>query len=559
MQAAILWAGALTLAFLALTAAAPFGARAAAWADDLGTLLAGVAAAWLCRGAALRSQGRARWGWWLATGSLALWAFGNLVWAYEELVLRLPEDQLFPSLADVGFLGFAPLMLAALLAFAPSATTGLFRARAVVDALWTTAAVLLVSWTLVLADTLRQASGVSLADALAFLYPFADVLLASAALNLVVRADPALRRSHLALAGGVLLLAVADSGFAYFTVQGDYSTGAVTDAGWFAGLLVLCLAARLAGEPAPVAPPPVRPLAQVMSPYVAFLLGVLATAWRWGTTGVVDGPEIALLLATVLLLVVREALAHAELLLLGRRLQAALQAAEGAVASRDAVVRAVVHDLRNALTPIRLQASVIETQQGAAVARPIAMVKRNLQQADLLIDDLQDMAALESGRLQVEATAFDLAATVREVADEAQAAAKAAGLALALDVPAGPVQVRGDPRRSGQVLRNLVSNACKFTPAGGQVRIRVAVQDGMATVQVQDTGRGISAADLQRLFRPFERVGPLGPDAPKGTGLGLYISKGFMERQQGVLAAASPGEGQGSTFTMGLPVAPQSG
>lgn len=171
-----------------------------------------------------------------------------------------------------------------------------------------------------------------------------------------------------------------------------------------------------------------------------------------------------------------------------------------------------------------------------------------------MIDTILDVARLEAGRFDLESDHVDLAQVIRACVKQSDAAAAAAELLLAIDLPEGLPSVRGDERRLRQALHHLLTNAVKFTDAGGQIRISVQRDgpQGDLLLKVSDTGIGIAEADLDRVFEPFARpeAGPIG--RYPGTGLGLYVSRALMRAHGGELLLRSrPGEG--TTATMLIP------
>ena len=171
-----------------------------------------------------------------------------------------------------------------------------------------------------------------------------------------------------------------------------------------------------------------------------------------------------------------------------------------------------------------------------------------------LVEDVLDLTGAQSGEMSVELADVPLHAVVEEA--WAMLAAPAAALALRYDdgladQPLPPV--RADRRRLKQVLANLLSNAVKYNRPGGSVVVRAAVQGGRVQLDVSDTGRGMKAEQLDRLFQPFERLGAQrGPVA--GTGLGLALSRQLLEAMGGQISVSSTPE-RGSTFRLQLPVA----
>ncbi|MHB8634075.1 MAG: sensor histidine kinase, partial [Thermoplasmatota archaeon] len=135
-----------------------------------------------------------------------------------------------------------------------------------------------------------------------------------------------------------------------------------------------------------------------------------------------------------------------------------------------------------------------------------------------------------------------------------RAAAQATRISLEL-TQESPLPVLADPQRVIQVMHNLLSNALKFTPAGGSVQVRSFVQAGEAVVTVEDTGIGFAPRETRRLFHAFSQLDSGDPGAFRGAGLGLYISLGIMHQHGGRMWAKSQGRGKGALFGMALPLA----
>jgi len=169
-----------------------------------------------------------------------------------------------------------------------------------------------------------------------------------------------------------------------------------------------------------------------------------------------------------------------------------------------------------------------------------------------LINDVLDMSKVEAGRYGIAPAPLDPARAVGEAVQLMNRWAEEGGVALAVTVPADPVQVLADRRALRQVLLNLLSNAFKFTPEGGRVQVSVESADGMVRFVVRDTGIGIPAEDLPRLGQPFEQVDGHRSGKQRGTGLGLALSKGLVELHGGQFVIESE-EGAGTTVTFTLP------
>jgi signal transduction histidine kinase len=209
------------------------------------------------------------------------------------------------------------------------------------------------------------------------------------------------------------------------------------------------------------------------------------------------------------------------------------------------------HELRNPLAPIRHALALIE--QGRAVdGQALSVVQRQFRHLVRVVDDVLDATRLSSNKVQVRTARLDLVPLVREAVEASRPAIEAAGHSLSLDDPDRPLWVEADADRMAQVVANLLGNAARYTPRGG--RVMVAVQGGAdeAVVTVSDTGIGLRAADIERVFEMFTQVG--GPGSG-GLGIGLAIVKGIVERHGGRVQAVSDGPGSGSQFRVTLPLA----
>jgi signal transduction histidine kinase len=169
-----------------------------------------------------------------------------------------------------------------------------------------------------------------------------------------------------------------------------------------------------------------------------------------------------------------------------------------------------------------------------------------------LINDILDLSKIEAGRMELEAADFDLPSAIDDALILVRERASRRGIALGHSVDDRLGQIRGDERKVKQVLLNLLSNALKFTPAGGRIEVRARVQDDVAEIAVTDTGVGIAPEDQEAVFEEFRQVGAA-DNKVEGTGLGLALSRKFIELHGGRIWVKSQ-VGQGSTFTFTLPV-----
>ncbi|HEY8477180.1 MAG TPA: ATP-binding protein, partial [Chloroflexota bacterium] len=223
---------------------------------------------------------------------------------------------------------------------------------------------------------------------------------------------------------------------------------------------------------------------------------------------------------------------------------------------RDFVAN-VSHELR---TPLASLKALVETLEGGALDDPTAardfLARMHVEVDGLvqLVEELLALSRLEDGRADLRPAPTPVAELVGRAVERLRPQADRAGVALAADVPADLPLVLADPARVQQVIMNLVHNAVKFTPPGGSIRVTADRWNGQVAVRVIDTGVGIDAEDLPRIFERFYKADR--SRASTGTGLGLAIAKHLVLAHGGRIWAESPGLGQGSTFTFTLPVAP---
>ncbi|WP_240454475.1 ATP-binding protein, partial [Caulobacter sp. 17J65-9] len=231
--------------------------------------------------------------------------------------------------------------------------------------------------------------------------------------------------------------------------------------------------------------------------------------------------------------------------------------AEAANAARTAFVATVSHELRTPISGMLAGAAELErTARDSGARSNAALISDAARMMKALLDDLLDHSKLEAGRMSVENVAFDLRAVLAQTARFWGAEARKQGLRLRVEGSAGlPNFVEGDPTRLRQILNNLISNAVKFTKQGS-VTLRLSAwpaEDGAVALrfQVADTGTGMDAEQLGRLFTPFEQLDAGAARRHGGTGLGLAISRQLARLMGGHLVAFSVKD-QGSLFTLAL-------
>jgi CheY-like chemotaxis protein len=240
-------------------------------------------------------------------------------------------------------------------------------------------------------------------------------------------------------------------------------------------------------------------------------------------------------------------------------LSKAKEAAEAANNAKDNFLAVLSHELRTPLTPVLTTVAMLEEDASIPrhVGRELDLIRRNIEVEARLIDDLLDVTGIIRGKLDLHREVVD----VRELLDHAMknycaGAAAKKNLRVSMDVTATRTRVLADSSRMTQVFWNLLQNACKFTPEGGSIDIRIYNEpDGInpeVVVEITDTGIGISPETMPRIFEPFEQGERSRTRLFGGLGLGLAISRAIVELHGGSISAQSQGQDKGSKITIRL-------
>src|ERR1043166_1463970 len=225
---------------------------------------------------------------------------------------------------------------------------------------------------------------------------------------------------------------------------------------------------------------------------------------------------------------------------------------------KDEFLATVSHELRTPLTAILGWAHMLRTGQysGDSALKAFETIERNARAQSQLIDDLLDVSRIVTGKLRIDVRPLDPNSFIEAAIEAVRPAAEAKGVRLQKIMDTGTVSVSGDPVRLQQVVWNLLSNAGKFTRRGGKVQVRMERVNSHVEIAVSDTGAGISPEFLPHVFDRFRQADMGTTRRYGGMGLGLAIVRHLVELHGGSVRAESAGEGQGSTFTVLLPVAP---
>jgi CheY-like chemotaxis protein/two-component sensor histidine kinase len=232
-------------------------------------------------------------------------------------------------------------------------------------------------------------------------------------------------------------------------------------------------------------------------------------------------------------------------------------AAEESNRLKDEFLATLSHELRTPLTAILGWSSMLRDSRLDAKTRETAIeiIERNARTQQQIVDDILDVSRIITGQLRFEPEPSDLSRVVEAAIDTVRHAATAKGIDLRTTFEPGVGPVMGDPRRLQQVVWNLLLNAVKFTPMGGEVSVRVEREGAHARVVVTDTGAGIAPEFLPYVFDRFRQGDQSTTRTHGGLGLGLAIVRNLVELHGGTVKAESAGEGFGATFIITLPLA----
>jgi len=507
--------------------------------------------------------------WYLFAAGLMAFAVGDVLFNFYARIWH--RDLPIPSVADVFYLAGYPLLAVGLvllvLRMLPQG-----RREGLFDAALLTVAFGICHWIFVM-HPLVTGSGDWVGQLVALSYPAMDVLLLAALVFLAL--TPAGRTvSYRYLTASVVLLLLADE--VYSVSPGTFVATSWLDAGWLLSY-VLWGTAALSPSMGDLSEPK-----QAVGPRLSS--GRLLALWiAVATVPVILIVErladrridaIALAIASAALsglVLIRlaglvrsfdrvrrdERAARAEAESAQRQLLRQNERLREADRLKDEFVALISHDLRTPLTSIMGYLELVldddnltEEQRGF-----LNVADRNADRLLRLVNDLLFVARFEAGELELRPTELDLAAVVRQSVEESGPRAAAGGVELTCE--AGAVSaVQADKGRMFQLVENLVSNAIKFTPEGGEVRVSVTPVNGVVRLEVADTGIGIASGEQERLFERFFRASTASEHQIPGTGLGLYITRAIVEAHGGSIAVRSD-PGEGTSFCVELPARPR--
>jgi len=239
--------------------------------------------------------------------------------------------------------------------------------------------------------------------------------------------------------------------------------------------------------------------------------------------------------------------------------KAALNAQERQLAAEQAhrqqaeFIAVLAHELRNPLTPIRTAAALLGRLPGRELPSVQAVIERQVAHLSRLIGDLLDVSRVFTGKLRLDIDWLNLADTIEQAVDACRPGMDTRRQHLQLGLPSHALRLRGDPLRLAQVVINLLDNASKYTPPGGQIALSTVVVDADIVMTVSDTGIGIAPEALPHVFEPFVQDARAVRFNGAGLGIGLALVRELVEAHGGSVVAHSAGTGLGSQFVVMLP------
>jgi signal transduction histidine kinase/ActR/RegA family two-component response regulator len=223
---------------------------------------------------------------------------------------------------------------------------------------------------------------------------------------------------------------------------------------------------------------------------------------------------------------------------------------------KDDFLATLAHELRNPLAPITTGLEIMKalTADSTKLDEIRRMMERQTNQLVTLVDDLLEVSRIKWGKLQLRKRRVRLIEIVQSALEASQPLINEAKHELQCDIPAEPIELDGDPNRLAQVISNLLSNAAKYTPKGGRIRLAAERRGGDVVISVKDTGIGIPAEMQENIFEMFAQAKhPLQKGVP-GLGIGLALVKSLIEMHEGSIEVHSDGTGKGSEFRVRLPI-----
>lgn len=232
-----------------------------------------------------------------------------------------------------------------------------------------------------------------------------------------------------------------------------------------------------------------------------------------------------------------------------------LESERAANQSKDEFLAMLGHELRNPLAPILTALQLLKMRSAKPLGREYSVIDRQVRHLAHLVDDLLDISRITRGTVTLERQLLELSGVVEKAVEMTSPLLESRQHRLSIEVPSKGLLLHADERRMAQIISNLLTNAARYTPPGGQISIRAALQDERVRLVVKDDGIGLEPSMLENIFGLFVQGNRSKARTDGGLGLGLAIVKSLINLHEGTVTARSEGAGRGSEFTIELPAA----
>lgn len=246
--------------------------------------------------------------------------------------------------------------------------------------------------------------------------------------------------------------------------------------------------------------------------------------------------------------------ANAQLVIAALSAQDLQATAERSLSQQKSVLAMVAHELRNPLTPISLIAERMVRLPSDQLPRMRELIESQVQHISQLVDDLLDVSRASTGKLRINLSDVDMLKILGEAIDSCRPIMSARQHDFDVQLPDGVLMINGDPGRLTQVFNNLLANAAKYTPIGGRIKLRVAVEASVLKISISDNGIGVTAQALPFIFDPYVQDSHAIGFNGVGLGIGLTVVRELVEAHGGTVRGMSEGRGKGSEFVVTLPL-----
>jgi two-component system CheB/CheR fusion protein len=239
-----------------------------------------------------------------------------------------------------------------------------------------------------------------------------------------------------------------------------------------------------------------------------------------------------------------------------RYLENELRASSVRETERDVFLGTIAHEMRNPLSPLKtaVQLMRMQARDAAAMDRPLQVMERQLGLLERLVEDLVDVARVNTGKMSIAYERVEYQALLDDAVESCATTAQFKGIAIHRSFPPLPIEIEVDARRIQQVFVNMLNNAIKFTPQGGSIWLTATVDQTHFICYMKDSGKGIDPALLPKIFDVFTQAEGGRADRGAGLGIGLALVKEIVSLHQGTVEVRSEGVGKGSEFTVRIPL-----